>query len=212
MKTICLLLVLFTTIGFTQTNNPIQFNSSSQDKPYDYPKNSIDLRVSYWNNSKSGTSIKVPGVEIGTGGVSGKLMYNFYPDENYAFNVSVGAMSVDVKVSAFNEYTSTIIPLMMGMKYYFVQSSHSNPFRPYISGSMGILIGRESSVKILSVKEHTESAMGGYAGIGSDIILGSLVKLHADIGYNMFTDFSEKIGNRKNYSGPEFSFGIGFMF
>jgi len=212
MKTICVLFVLLTTVGITQTNNPVQFNSSSQDRLYDYPKNSIDLRISYWNNSKSGTSIKVPGVEIGTGGVSGKLMYNFYPDENYAFNVSVGAMAVDVKVSAFNEYSSIIVPLMMGMKYYFVQSSQSNPFKPYVAGSMGILFGNESSVKILSVQEHTESAMGGYAGIGSDIILGSLVKLNADIGYNLFTDFSEEIGSRKNYSGPEFSMGLGFMF
>ena len=77
---------------------------------------------------------------------------------------------------------------------------------------MRILFGTESSVKILSVEERTESAIGVYAGIGSDIILGSLVKLHADVGYNLFTDFSEEIGSRKNYSGPKFSIGLGLMF
>jgi len=50
------------------------------------------------------------------------------------------------------------------------------------------------------------------AGIGFIIILGSLVKLHADMGYNLLTDFLAEIGNRKNYSGPEFSIGLGFMF
>jgi len=212
MKNIFLLLVLITATVFSQTTNPVQDNNGSLDWDYDYPKHSIDLGISYWNNSKSGTSIKVPGVHIGTGGVSGKLRYNFYPDENFAFNVSVGAMAAKVEAWAFHEHTSTVVPVMMGMKYYFLQLSQSNPFRPYLSGSMGILFGTESSVEILSVKEHTESAMGGYAGIGSDIILGSLVKLHADIGYNLFTDFSEEIGGRKNYSGAEFSFGIGFMF
>ena len=74
------------------------------------------------------------------------------------------------------------------------------------------MLGTESSAKVLSVEEQTESAMGVYAGIGFNIILGSLVKLHADMGYNLFTDFLEEIGNRKNYSGPEFSIGLGFMF
>jgi hypothetical protein len=212
MKTICFLLVLFSTIGFTQTDNSVQGDNSSINKSFNYPKHSIDLGISYWNNSKSGTSVRVPGVTIGTGGVSGKVTYNFYPDENFAFNLSVGAMAARVEAWTFHEHTSTVVPVMMGMKYYFVQSSQSNPFRPYLSGSMGILFGTESSVEFLSVKEHTESAIGGYAGIGSDIILGGLVKLHADIGYNLFTDFSEEIGGRKNYSGAEFSFGIGFMF
>ena len=54
--------------------------------------------------------------------------------------------------------------------------------------------------------------MGLYAGIGSDFILGSLIKLQADIGFNLFTDFQNNIGSRKNYSGPEFAVGIGIMF
>jgi hypothetical protein len=212
MKTICFLLVMFTSMGFAQTNNTVNESDNNQNMSYDYPRHSIDLGISYWNNSKSGTSVRVPGVDISTGGVSGKLMYNFYPDEDFAFNISVGAMAVEVKAWAFHEHTSTVVPIMMGMKYYFVQLPQSTFVRPYLSGSMGILFGTESSLEILSVKEHTESAMGGYAGLGTDIILGSLVKLHADIGYNLFTDFSEEIGSRKNYSGVEYSFGIGFMF
>ncbi|MDH3267536.1 MAG: outer membrane beta-barrel protein [Ignavibacteria bacterium] len=212
MKTICFLIVLFSTIGFTQTNNSVPGEISPINNNYDYPKHSIDLGISYWNNSKSGTSVRVPGVKIGTGGVSGKVMYNFYLDQNFAFNVSIGAMAAKVEAWAFHEHTSTVVPVMMGMKYYFAQPPQNNFFRPYVSGSMGLLIGTESSVEILSVKEHTESAIGVYAGVGSDFILGSLIKLHADIGYNLFSDFSEEIGSRKNYSGPEFSFGIGFMF
>ena len=216
MKAICFLLVLLSTIGFTQTDNPVQNDNSSDsiNRSNDYPMHSIDLRISYRNNSRSAVSVGISGVsvDVGTGGVSGSVMYNFYPNDRFAFNVSVGAMSTEVKVKTFSNYTSTVIPLMMGMKYYFVQLSQSNPFRPYVFGSMGILFGTETATGILNVHTQTETAIGASAGIGSDIILGSLIKLHADISYNLFTDFSEEIGSRKNYSGPEFSFGIGFMF
>ncbi len=216
MKTICFLLVLFSTIGFTQTNNPVQSDNSSDsiNGRSDYPLHSIDLRISFWNNSQSAVSVGFYGfsVETGYGGISGELMYNYYPNSIYSFNISAGVMNTEVRVQNFSTYTSTVIPIMMGMNYYFVNSPENSLFRPYISGSIGGLFGTESATGILNVYTYTETAIGASAGIGSDIILGSLIKLHAEISYNLFTDFSEEIGSRKNYSGPEFSFGIGFMF
>ncbi len=216
MKAICFLLVLLSTIGFTQTDNPVQNDNSSDsiNRSNNYPKHSVDLRISFWNNSQSAVSVGFYGVsvETGTGGVSGEIMYNYYPNSIYSFNVSAGVMNTEVRVENFSTYTSTVIPIMMGMKYYFIDYSVDNPFRPYISGSIGGLFGSESATGILNVYTHTETAIGTSAGIGSDIILGSLIKLHADISYNLFTDFAEEIGSRKNYSGPEFSIGMGFMF
>ena len=100
----------------------------------------------------------------------------------------------------------------MGMNYYFTKFSWNNPFRPYITGSIGGLFGSETAVGITNVRSHTETAFGVSGGIGSDLILGSLIKLHIGISYNLFTDFNEEIGSRKNYSGAEFSVGLGFMF
>jgi len=101
---------------------------------------------------------------------------------------------------------------MSGLKYYFTEMVGGNSFRPYLYGSAGVLIGSETGVDIFSIEAHTESAIGVNIGVGTDIILGSLIKLHTDIGYNLFTDFETPIGNRTNYNGPEFSFGFGFMF
>jgi len=188
---------------------------ATNDSPnMELPRHSIDLRISFWNNSQSNVSVGVTGVSVdaGTGGISGRIMYNYYFNDEYAFNFSAGAMATEVKVRTLSNYTSTVVPIMMGMKYFFIGSSEEGLFRPYLSGSMGVLFGTESNVEVLSVQSHTESAMGLYAGFGSDFILGSLIKLHADVGYNLYTDFTEEIGSRKNYSGPEFSFGIGFMF
>jgi len=216
MKTICILIVFFSTVAFTQNNSIMQGDTGSEsiNQLNEFPRHSIDLSVSFWNNSQSAVSVGYQGVsvETGNGAISGSLMYNYYPNSGYSFNVSVGVLSTEVRVENFSNYTSIIIPIMLGMKYYLIDYSPDNPFRPYIAGSIGGLYGTESTVGIANVRYHNETAFGVSGGIGSDIILGSLIKLHAGIGYNLFTDFKEEIGSRKNYSGPEFSCGLGFMF
>lgn len=216
MEKLCILLVILSTVVLAQSNNDDQVNipSTTNSQENYFPKHSIDLRISFWNNSQSTVSVGFHGVsvETGTGGISGEIMYNYYPNRIYSFNVSAGVMNTEVRVENFSTYTSTVIPIMMGMKYYFIDYSTDNPFRPYVAGSIGGVVGTESAVEILNVRTHTETAIGASAGIGSDIILGSLVKLQAEISYNLFTDFAEEIGGNKNYSGPEFSLGIGFMF
>lgn len=180
----------------------------------EYPKHSIDLRFSMWRNSSSDVSVGLPGVsiDVGNGNTGGRIMYNYYPNKSYAYTFSVGVLSAKVSVKTLSNYTSTIAPIMMGAKYFLIQNNDDQTLRPYISGMIGMLHGSESSVKILSINNHSETTMGGYLGIGTDMILGSLVKLHTDLGYNLFTEFEQPIGSKRNYSGPEFSFGIGFIF
>jgi hypothetical protein len=216
MKKLCALLIILSVVITAQTNTDDQNNISSivDTQQNLLSKHSIDLRVSFWNSSESSVSVGFHGysVETGSGGISGEIMYNFYPNSIYSFNASVGVKSTEVKVENFSTYTSTVVPIMMGMRYYFMQYSTDNPFRPFAGVSIGGLIGTETGVEILNVGTHTETAVGASAGMGSDIILGSLVKLQAEISYNLYTDFKEEIGGNKNYSGPEFSLGIGFMF
>jgi hypothetical protein len=216
MKALVLLFVLFSTVYFAQNTSLLESNHNSSiiNQNNEYPKHSIDLRFSMWRNSSSDVSVKFTGVSIDVGGGStgGRLMYNYYPNEFYAFTFSIGVLSAQINVNAISNYTSSIIPVMMGAKYFLVSDNGDQPFKPYLSGMIGILQGTESGIKILSVNQHSETAMGGYLGVGTDVILGSLVKLHTDLGYNLFSEFEQPIGSKDNYSGPEFSFGVGFMF
>jgi len=211
-KKLLMLLLVFSTFLSTETLSKV--NSFEEASQNEYPKHSIDLRISMWRNSSTDVSVGILGISVdaGTGNMGGRIMYNYYPNKFYAFTFSVGVLSNEVKVKTFSNYVSTIVPIMMGAKYFLTSNESNSPFRPYLSGMIGMLHGSESGVKILSVNHHTETAMGGYLGFGADMILGSLVKLHTDIGYNLFTEFEKPIGSRNNYSGPEFSFGIGFMF
>jgi len=177
-------------------------------------RHSIDLKLAYWNNAKSEASVKSNGftVEADTGGLSGKIAYNYRINDKFALNVSAGVLQSKASVTGLSVESSSVIPVLLGAKYYLTKSSNDSPIKPYLLGAPGFLIGTESSVAQISVNAHTEAAFMIYVGAGVDFILGSLVKLTADVGYDLATDFSESIAGRENYSGPEFSIGLGFMF
>ncbi len=215
MKNMKLILVSVAGLIILQSNFLFaQTIDDSEEQANEYPKHSVDLRISILRNSESGVAVQTGGISINTGpgNMGGRIMYNYYPENNYAFTFSMGVLSSQVKVKTLSNYTSTIIPIMMGGKYFLIPGESGNALRPYFFASVGMVYGTESNVKILSVEDHTETALGAYFGFGTDMILGSLVKLHADLGYNIFEDFKEPVGNRNNYGGPEFSFGVGFMF
>ena len=82
MKAICFLIVVFSTIGFTQIND----NSDSINQSNGYPKHSIELSLSFWSNTQSTVSVGFQGVsvETGTGTTSGSIMYNL-PEQDLLF-------------------------------------------------------------------------------------------------------------------------------
>jgi hypothetical protein len=49
-------------------------------------------------------------------------------------------------------------------------------------------------------------------GVGADALLGSLVKIGMLADYLYMPDFEKTVGSRKNYSGFNLSFNVGFMF
>ncbi len=177
-------------------------------------RHTISLDLAYMTELTSKASIRVPGAEIdyGSTGLAGKLGYNLFFDERLAIHVSCGIWQTEVRITPFSVESSTVAPILMGVKYYPFKITQDSSLKPFMLGAAGIVVGSASGVRRISSVSHTESAAMVYLGAGSDFVLGSLVKLTAGLGYHFTTDFSEPIGGKKNYSGPEISFGIGFMF
>lgn len=48
--------------------------------------------------------------------------------------------------------------------------------------------------------------------MGVDFVLGSHFMPGIALSYNLMSDFDKPIGGSKNYGGPEFSFGISYLF
>jgi hypothetical protein len=55
-------------------------------------------------------------------------------------------------------------------------------------------------------------AIGGQIGAGVDFVLGRHFMIGVAVCYNALTDFKEPIGGSKNYGGPEFTIGFGYLF
>ena len=194
--------------------NVVAQNGNNEPSNSKLRTHSIDLRISYVNQNRSDVQVNTGPVSVdaGTGGIAGKIIYNYYPDYDYSFFFGVGGMTPKVSVDNISEHTSTVGSIIVGMKYFPFKSIQDETIRPYLGSGMQMLLGTESSVEILNVGSHTESAMGVYGAIGSELLISSRIKLLTEMGYNLVTDFTVEIGNKKNYSGFEFAFGLGFMF
>ncbi len=177
-------------------------------------RHTISLDIAYMTHIASGASIRVPGAIIDSGrtGLAGKVGYDHFFNESLAVHVGCGIWQSQVRITSFSVETSTVAPLLIGVKYYPFRITHESSAKPFMLGGTGVVLGAASGVRILGPSSRTESAAMIYLGAGSDFVLGSLVKLTAGLGYHLAADFSKPIGGKMNYSGPEISFGIGFMF
>lgn len=54
-----------------------------------------------------------------------------------------------------------------------------------------------------------QATIGTYVGGGVDFAIGRYLMLGA--GYHLIADFSEPIRGRRNFSGPELSFSLSFL-
>ncbi|MBU2491462.1 MAG: outer membrane beta-barrel protein [Bacteroidetes bacterium] len=216
MKKTRLLITIILGLLVLQFNDTYGFTpgSSSDSNEIVFRKHSIGLRIAYLNQKHRGVTVRTGpfNVDAGIGGLGGKIVYNYYPNYNFSFYLSISGSSPEVTVNTFSNYSSTIVTAMMGVKYFILQYPGENFLRPYVTGGMQMLIGTESEVEILNIGTHTESSIGVFAGFGTELLLSSRIKFAAEMGYNLVTDFVEEIGSQKNYSGFEFSFGADFMF
>ncbi len=58
---------------------------------------------------------------------------------------------------------------------------------------------------------RTEAVFGGQVEAGIDFLLGRRVMTGLRFAYDLMSDFQQPIGGCRNYSGPEFTIGLGFL-
>jgi outer membrane protein W len=181
-------------------------------------RSAIDLNIGLWHESKVGNEISVAGITstARTNGFSGGLSFGYWIEENLSVGLSVGVLSGEATSSitrlGSSQRSSTVIPILLGIKYYILESSVGSPVKPFLSIGVGSYLGFEAKNELFSQQAHTETVVGTRLGGGVDFLLGHLFKLGANAGYNLMTDFSTPVGARTNYNGPDFSLSFGIMF
>lgn len=185
-------------------------------------RHQLCLRVGMWNqttDSRIVTEEQGITTSVGANGVLGGLAYGNWLQENLALTFAINGMALDVKTgtgaSGVISKTSAVSSMLMGVKYYFVNSSLTRAVRPYAKGSAGPFIGSQSSETVgtsVVVESRTEFAFGGQIGAGLDFITGRNFMMGIGGAYNVMSDFGNEIGGSKNFSGPEFAFEFSWLF
>lgn len=182
----------------------------------------IEMKAGLWMMGSRMTS------EIGAGGVEtttensgpvGIVAYSYWIQENLAFTSTFSILSVELKskISALGVGTNTsgVYSVSVGVRYYVPKSTYKTSWRPYVAAAVGPYVGAETKSEVgmtVVTESHTETAIGGYLGGGLDIEVGHHFMLGISTGYHLITDFTESVGSRKNFSSPEFAFGISYLF
>lgn len=188
----------------------------------EWTQSSIELRASFWGQSDdASTTVRVGGPEIDAAANSfgGKIEYLYHINPYWGFGVSAGMLTGDASVRISGGEVDTdanvIVPLLFTGRFYPLGFDNLIPLKPYLKCGVGLFLGTQSSETVagtVTIDTRTESTVGGFLGLGGDFVVTSFFKLNAEGGYNIVGEYSEPIGGRKDYSGPEFSIGLGFMF
>ncbi|MGD8779496.1 MAG: outer membrane beta-barrel protein [Ignavibacteria bacterium] len=183
-----------------------------------FSSSSIEVRALFLHHSKSETLVNINGsnIDVKNNGFGGVIEYSYHFDDIWAFFFNAGGVAAKVEASIdhgdVSSEVSTVTPILMGAKLYLNNYSNEIPIKPFIKAGLGIYMGNESKSEVITVENHTESAVGAYVGGGVDFLLLPFLKATMQAGYNTITDFDRSIGGRLNYTGPEVSLGFGFLF
>jgi outer membrane protein W len=179
----------------------------------------IEIQFGLWNEMKAGNELAPAGVTSAakSSGFLGGLSYSYWLRERVALSLTTGVIAGEASSSVIfsglsEQRTSSVIPILLGMKYYLLEPETGEAVRPYAAAAVGSFLGFEASNSVFSQSAHSESALGARVGAGVDFLVASWLKIGASVGYNAMTDFRTPVGARSNYSGPDFSLGLGFLF
>jgi len=162
-------------------------------------RSALELEIGFWGGAKASNTITTNGIqsEAKTNGFIGNIIYSYWIQEQLSITLSAGFLagevSSNVSLSSVNQHSSAIIPVLIGVNYYFLNPTQEDAVRPFLSAAIGPYIGSETNNTILSQSTHSETALGGRLGAGIDFLLSNHIKLGANVRYNLMSDFSNPL-------------------
>jgi len=181
-------------------------------------KSALEINFGLWGGAKTSNTATIMGIrsEATTSGFMGSILYTRWIQEQFSVTISAGFLagegSSTVRFLDAGQHASTVVPILIGVNYYFFDPSPDDGVRPFVSAAIGTYIGAEASNTILSQNAHSETAFGGRFGGGIDFLLSTHMKLGVNAGYNLMSEFPTPVDGRINYNGADVSIGIGYIF
>ena len=161
-------------------------------------------------NSQTAVSVSPAEIDLKSGFV-GALTYGYWYDSDWQVNLSVGAFGAGTQVSFRGVSTGAIAHIQVGMSYYPSQLALGAVGRPYISLAAGAYTGSATQAGFIGAGAVQETVPGGRASVGIDFFPTSWMKLGPAFSYHFLGDFTKIVGDRRNFTGTEFSLGFGVV-
>ena len=200
---------------------PLTAAAQHADSPVTYGRHSLSIQMGLLNHTIAETSVGVGTTDSRVSGFAGSIAYAYWVKPDWAATVSVGVLdaetSTSVNIGTVNTKSAAVTPVLFGAKYSPVLSGRPS-VRPYLWGAAGPYVGSASVTRTdgfrarVGTETITETAFGFRAMAGADWFVGRHFTIGFGAGYHFVGDFDQPIGSDENYSGPEFSFGVGFAF
>lgn len=176
----------------------------------------VEMRVGYWNPSGSSEATADRLVRQRVENLMWSIAYVHQYKENLAMTVRFAGLVVEAGqswgFSGISQGAIVVMPLLFGVRYEYPLSS---PIRPYLAASAGPYFLNDSGQRVgvsgIAQGVGVQAALGTHLGGGVDFAIGKRFVIGASAGYHLIANFSEAIGGRKNFSGPEVSAGLSFL-
>jgi outer membrane protein W len=181
-------------------------------------RSALEVNIGFWGGAKASNSLTTNGIhsEASINGLSGSMLYSQWIQEQLSVTLSFGLLAGEVNSTAnpmtINQHASAVMPILIGVHYYFFSPIQDDVVRPFVSTAIGAYIGSEANNTLISENAHSETVYGGQIGAGIDFLISNHIKLGVNVRYNIMSDFSTPIGARSNYNGADASIGIGLIF
>ncbi len=163
-------------------------------------------------------STRAVGTNVGGDGFLGSIGYSYWFQEDLAFGVSVGSVASDVRTSisgsGVTAETSSVVPILIGVKYQPLAMRLSESVRPHLFAAVGpcIASGTETRAGVdFGNTTFMETALSAHFGLGVDFQISRLFMTGLSVGYFLTTDFDRPVAGQENYRSPEFSLSMGIL-
>jgi hypothetical protein len=162
-------------------------------------------------NSNSTVSITSGTIEAKTGFLGG-VNYGYWFNEQWALTAGIRMFGSATTIKLFNIETSSVIPVLVGIRFYPTAFALGDIGRAYAAISLGEYFGSATQTKnLFHVENIEESVFGGEAAVGVDLFIASWCKVGPQLSYLFLDDYKEILGLKKNLSGIAFSVEFGFV-
>ncbi len=152
-------------------------------------------------------------------GTVGSLCYAYWVDQEWSIGLSANFLdagaSTSVTVGQVTSEAATVTSVLFGAHYCPAALSIGRSVKPFASASVGPYMGSATNSHVgPTVVENTsvsDSAVGLQVEVGADVFFATRFTAGVALGYDFVSAFDRQIGSHTNYSGPEFSLGLGFL-